>query len=143
MSDVSSQTGFSLVELMVAVAIAAIIAAFALPAYRDHLIRSYIPDASSALQLTALRLEQYYQDHRSYRNGNQCGVALPASQRFDFSCTSADDGQSFLLTATGTAAMDGFTFTIDQQGQTRTTSLPEGWGTAPLECWITKRGSRC
>lgn len=143
MSDVSSQTGFSLVELMVAVAIAAIIAAFALPSYRDHLIRSYIPDASSALQLTALRLEQYYQDHRSYRNGKQCGVALPSSQRFDFSCTSADDGQSFLLTATGTAAMEGFAFTIDQQGHTRTTAVPDGWGKAPLECWITKRGATC
>ena len=143
MSDVSADSGFSLVELMVVVAIAAIIAAFALPSYRDHMLRSYIPEASSGLQLTALRLEQYYQDHRSYLNGTDCGVALPASQRFTFSCTAPADGQSFLLTATGAEAMAGFTFTIDQQGQTRTTLLPEGWGTAPLDCWITKRGATC
>ncbi len=143
MPDVSYRTGFSLVELMVAVAIAAIIAAFALPAYRDHLMRSYLPDASSALQLSALRLEQYYQDHRSYRNGKVCGITLPTSQRFTFSCTSPQDGQSFLLTATGTNAMSGFIFTIDEQGQTRTTALPVDWGSAPLECWITKRGATC
>jgi type IV pilus assembly protein PilE len=143
MSDVASEAGFSLVELMVVVAITAIIAVFALPAYRDHVLRSYLPEVNSGLQLTALRLEQYYQDHRSYRNGNVCGVTLPTSQRFNFSCDSAADGQSFLLSATGTAAMEGFTFTIDQQGQTRTTALPEGWGTAPLDCWVSKRGATC
>lgn len=143
MSDVSSETGFSLVELMVVVAIAAIIAAFALPSYRDHMLRSYLPEATSGLQLAALRLEQYYQDHRSYRNGNVCGVTLPTSQRFTFSCASPDDGQSFVLSAIGTAAMAGFTLTIDQQGLTRTTALPDGWGTAPLECWIAKRGATC
>ena len=143
MSDVSSEGGFSLVELMVVVAIAAIIAAFALPSYRDHMLRSYIPEASSGLQLAALRLEQYYQDHRSYRNGSVCGVTLPASERFSFSCSSPEDGQSFLLSATGVAAMQGFTFTIDQHGRTRTIALPESWGSAPLECWITKRGATC
>lgn len=143
MSDVASEAGFSLVELMVVVAITAIIAAFALPSYRDHMLRSYLPEASSRLQLAALRLEQYYQDHRSYRNGKVCGVTLPTSERFTFSCTSPADGQSFLLSATGMAAMEGFTFTIDQQGQTRTTTLPNGWGTAPLDCWVSKRGATC
>ncbi len=143
MSDAASEAGFSLVELMVVVAIAAIIAAFALPAYRDHMLRSYIPEASSGLQLTALRLEQYYQDHRSYRNGDVCGVTLPNSERFNFSCASPEDGQSFLLSATGMSAMKGFTFTIDQQGQTRTTALPDGWGVAPLDCWVSKPGAAC
>jgi len=36
MTDNPFQAGFSLVELMVVLAIAAVIAAFALPAYRDH-----------------------------------------------------------------------------------------------------------
>lgn len=143
MSDAIPLRGFSLVELMVAVAIAAIIAVFALPSYRDHLLRSYIPEAGSGLQLSALRLEQYYQDHRSYLNGNACGVALPTSQRFSFSCASPADGQSFVLTATGTGAMAGFAYTIDQQGQTRTTALPAEWGTAPLDCWVAKRGATC
>jgi len=143
MTDHSFQAGFSLVELMVALAIAAIIAAFAVPAYRDHTLRSYLPEMSSSLQLSALRLEQYYQDHRSYRNGTECGITLPRIERFSFSCTVPEDGQSFLLTATGRDAMVGFAYTIDQQGQTRTTSLPDAWGTAPLDCWVMKRSGRC
>lgn len=143
MTDDSFQAGFSLVELMVALTIAAIIAAFAVPAYRDHAIRSYLPEMSSGLQLSALRLEQHYQDHRSYRNGSECGITLPGSERFLFSCAVPEDGQSFLLTATGSAAMAGFAYTIDHQGQTRTIALPEAWGPAPRDCWVMKRGATC
>ena len=143
MTDDSFQAGFSLVELMVALSIAAIITAFAMPAYRDHALRSYLPEMSSGLQLSALRLEQYYQDNRSYRNGTACGITLPSSERFLFSCSVPEDGQSFLLTATGSGAMAAFAYTIDHQGQTRTTSLPDTWGTAPLDCWVMKRGATC
>jgi type IV pilus assembly protein PilE len=143
MTDDSFQAGFSLVELMVALTIAAIIAAFAVPAYRDHALRSYLPEMSSGLQLSALRLEQYYQDHRSYRNGTACGITPTSSERFLFSCSVPADGQSFLLMATGRNAMAGFAYTIDQQGQTRTISLPAAWGAAPLDCWVMKRGATC
>jgi type IV pilus assembly protein PilE len=143
MTDDSLQTGFSLVELMVALAIAAFIAAFAVPSYRDHALRGQLPEMSSALQLGALRLEEYYQDHRSYRNDKVCGVVLPTSDRFILSCTSPLDGQSFLLTATGSGALDRFAYTIDHQGQTRTITLPEGWGSTPRDCWILKRGTTC
>ena len=143
MTDDSLQTGFSLVELMIALAIAAIIAAFAVPAYRDHTLRSYLPEMSSGLQLSALRLEQYYQDHRSYVNGAECGITLPRSERFLFSCNASADGQSFVLAAAGRGAMAAFAYTIDQLGQTQTTSLPEGWGTAPRDCWVMKRGATC
>lgn len=145
MSDVPTQAGFSLIELMIALAVAAIVAAFALPSYHDHLQRSYLPEASSGLLLTAMRLEQYYQDHRSYLDGTACGVPLPASRHFSFSCTPAADGQSFLLTATGIVqdTMHEFALTLDQAGNARTTSLPDSWGSAPMDCWIDKRGGQC
>ncbi len=145
MSDVPTQAGFSLIELMIALAVAAIVAAFALPSYHDHLQRSYLPEASSGLLLTAMRLEQYYQDHRSYLDGVACGVTLPAPRHFSFSCVPAADGQTFLLTATGIAQdmMSEFALTLDQAGNARTMALPASWGRAPLDCWITKRGSQC
>ena len=143
MTDDSFQAGFSLVELMVALTIAAIIAAFAVPAYRDHALRSYLPEMSSGLQLSALRLEQHYQDHRSYRSGTACGITLPSSERFIFSCSVPTDGQSFVLTATGSGVMAEFAYTIDQLGQTRTISLPAAWGVAPLDCWVMKRSATC
>lgn len=140
-----SAAGFSMIELMVVVAIAAIVAAFAIPSYRDHLQRSYLPEASSGLLLTAMRLEQYYQDNRSYLNGEGCGVALPPSHRFAFSCVPAVDGQAFVLTASGVEreAMAGFTFTLDQSGDARTIALPADWGQVPVNCWVTKRGGAC
>jgi len=98
---------------------------------------------SSRLQLSALRLEQYYQDHRSYLNGTDCGVALPSSEHFEYTCASPTDGQSFLITATGLAAMAKFSYTINHQGQTRTVLLPERWGTAPRDCWVMKPGATC
>ena len=141
----STEAGFSLVELMIALTIAAIIAAFAIPSYQDHLRRSHLPEATSGLLLAALRLEQYYQDHRSYLNGAGCGVPLPPDHRFSFQCTASADGQSFLLTASGVeqGAMQGFTLTLDQTGNARTTALPEGWGVAPVDCWVSKRGGTC
>lgn len=145
MSDARSHAGFSLVELMVALAIAAIIAAVAIPSYRDHMMRTRIPEATSGLLLTAMRLEQFYQDRRSYRDGDDCGAALPTSAFFNFRCEPAADGQSFLLSATGVTggAMDGFGYTLDHQGNTRTTALPAAWGRAPLDCWISRRGGAC
>lgn len=146
MSDLRSDVGFSLIELMVALVIASIVAAFALPAYREHLMRSYVPEATSGLLLAGLRLEQAYQDRRSYRDGEVCGITLPTSERFVFRCETSADGQSFLLTATGNegSVMQGFAYTLDQLGNARTTALPAGWGgLLPLNCWVVRRGVGC
>jgi type IV pilus assembly protein PilE len=145
MSEARSDAGFSLVELMVVVAIAAIIGTVALPSYRDHMMRTRIPEATSGLLLTAMRLEQFYQDRRSYLEGTGCGADLPRSEFFEFSCQPAADGQSFLLVATGVAgsAMAGFTYTLDQQGNAETSQLPAAWGNAPLACWVNRRGASC
>ena len=143
-------SGFSLIELMIVLAIATILATFTLPAYHDHVMRSHIPEATSGLLLTGMRLEQYYQDHRSYANAANavnavCGVPMPQAVRFAFSCTVPADGQSFLISAQGQneGPMAGFTYTLDQLGVQRTTALPNDWGKAPANCWIERRGAVC
>lgn len=145
MHQVPTEAGFSLVELMITVVIATIIAAFVIPGYQHHMQRSYLPEASSGLLLSAMRLEQYYQDNRSYRDDAVCGVTLPVAKRFSFSCTPAVDGQTFLLTATGLeqGMMHGFAFTLDQSGNARTVGLPDNWGNAPMDCWITRQEGKC
>ena len=132
--------GFTLIELMIVVAIIAILSAIALPAYRDYVLRGQISDARSQLSTWAARMEQFYQDNRNYGvSGGACGIVVAASPQFNFSCTNT--GQAYLLTATGTAGTAGFTFTVDQLGTRVSAALPAGWGTAPMNCWVTRRGS--
>jgi type IV pilus assembly protein PilE len=142
--------GFTLIELMITVAIVAILVAVALPSYRDYILRGQLADARNVLSSGAARLEQFYQDNRNYGTAaGGCGIvpATGSSRYFTFSCalngTAPTTDQAFTLTATGTGATAGFTFTIDQLRAQRTTGVPTGWGTAPQGCWITRKGETC
>lgn len=58
--------GFTLVELIVAVAIIAILASIALPSYEDSLQRSRRSEAREALSDFAARQEQFFLDNKTY-----------------------------------------------------------------------------
>jgi type IV pilus assembly protein PilE len=142
--------GFTLIEVLVTVAIVAILGAVAVPAYTEYVTRGKIPEATSTLASMRVQLEQYYQDNRNYGSSAAgCGVASPNGQNFTFSCNwgPGASNQSFSITATGVAGgpMSDFTYTIDQAGTRRTTRLPAAWGTAPpaIPCWVVKKGGGC
>jgi len=141
----SPPQGFSLIELMITLAIAAIIAAVAVPGYRDHMLRAHIPEATSTLSALAMRLEQHYQDNQAYGDKNGCAVTMPTDEFFTFECAANNNGQSFLLKASGKSggAMSDFVFTLDQNGNAMTTQLPAAWGRAPVNCWTHKQNSTC
>lgn len=146
------QGGLTLIELLIAVAIVSILASIALPAYRDYVTRGKLTDAQSQLSTTRARLEQYFQDNRSYPP--QCGgtaAGLPAftlpaaTSYFTVTCAAgATAGQTYILTATGVsgAGTDGFTFTLDDQGTRNTTGVPTGWQTRN-GCWVVRKPSAC
>ena len=138
--------GFTLIELMITVAIVGILAALAYPSYADYVRRSRLGEATGDLSATRVRLEQFYQDNRNYGStAAACGVAMPAaSASFVYSCTwgaTASD-QSFLLQATGRGPMNGFVFTLNNNNVRATTAFVGAAG-LPLNCWIAKRGDAC
>ena len=135
--------GFTLLELMIVVAIIAILAAIALPSYSDYIKRAKLVEGQNALADFRVKMEQYYQDNRNYGTGTGCGVTAPTLQNFTLSC--AGSGQAYTATVTGISgsAVAGFAFTIDNANAQKSTALPVGWGTAAVNCWVIRRGGDC
>lgn len=138
--------GFTLIEVMITVAIIGILSAIALPAYRDYITRGRIPEATSQLAAKQVKMEQWFQDSRSYQatGGTACYIGASdttSSKYFTFTC-SASSATAYTITATGTGAMTGFVYTIDQSGNKATTGVPTGWTTSTT-CWVIKKGGVC
>lgn len=136
-----------MIELLVVLAIVATLAAVALPSYRSYLIRGRIPDATSQLAAKRVRMEQFYQDNRSYKDAPAGATDDTSSAYFKFSAdggggdTRTDTG--YVLYATGKGAMTGFTFSVDQSNaKSSTVTGVAGWS-GNSACWITKQGGLC
>lgn len=134
-------------ELMIVVAIVGILAAVAYPFYGDYVTRSKISEATSALSDGRVKMEQFFQDNRTYTGG----PAPSATTYFTYSVqktssdASAATNTEYAIKATGTGSMAGFTYTIDQNNARATTAAPSGWAAAtmPTTCWITRKKGIC
>lgn len=136
-----SAHGFTLLELMVAVAVVGILAAVALPSYTDYLRRGRLPEAFTFLSAYQVKMEQYFQDNRKYGDAS-CGAALPTDPKFfTLSCELTSSGYRAQATS-DTVGGGRHTYTIDQSGG-KTTSVFKGSPPSPAKaCWLV-RGSEC
>lgn len=132
------ERGFTLIELMISVAIVAILAMIALPSYQEYAKRSRLPEAFDALSAFRVRMEQAYQDGGNYGIDNTCAATLPTAANFAYTCTLQNNGQGFLAQASGSDQMTGFIFTVDSSGNKATTGYP-GAGNLPTACWMGSR----
>lgn len=73
----SMQKGFTLIELMIVVAIIAILAAIAIPAYQDYLVRAQVSEASTLADGSKTAIAEYYSNLGSFP-GVQASAGLPA-----------------------------------------------------------------
>lgn len=135
---VSRPRGFTLIEIMITVAILAIISAVALPSYQAYVMRSRVPEAFDMLSSYAARMEQAYQDTGNY-GAASCTPTPPTGKNFALTCATGNGGQTFVATATGSGTMSGYTFTINNSGTRATTAHPRGTNAG---CWSMK-GTTC
>jgi type IV pilus assembly protein PilE len=130
--------GFSLIELMIAVAIIGILASIALPSYRNYIIKSSRAAAQTELIELASIQEKIYLNSNAYTtsittayNGTSAGgLGRTSGQttdgKYDLSITSASPYQTFTITATPVA-------TLSQNGDGNLSIGQNGirlWGTA-------------
>lgn len=147
--------GFTLIEVMIVVAIIGVLAAIAVPNYTEYITRSKIVEAASGLSNASVMMEQYFQDNRWYNDdgtaSTTCAPAVTAkilnTANFTFSCTApaANTGQAYTYTATGTGSMAGFTYSINQNNvKASSTSAAAPWpNLSSTTCWITSKSGGC
>jgi type IV pilus assembly protein PilE len=153
-------SGFTLIELMIALIVLGILTAIAYPTYTEFVRRSRIVDATSQLNDFRTRQEQAYQDNRRYDDGaGNCAIQaqMPAfnaaRDNFAFTCTfnpGALGGYTLLATGNGAMGMLQFDYNLVVDpatgALTRTTvSVPASWSGPPVPntCWQTRKGGKC
>ncbi|MES2832162.1 MAG: type IV pilin protein [Pseudomonadota bacterium] len=149
MSRSSKSTGFTLIEVLIAVAIVGILSAIAYPSYSSYVQRGRLIEASNTLLALRTSMEQYYQDNRGYANASSTIISpcdtsrLPVLKEFTYTCVIGTPASGFTATATGkTPLTNGFEYRIDSAG-TQSSTMSTEWGGGSFPCWIMKKGDAC
>jgi type IV pilus assembly protein PilE len=103
--------GFSLTELLVTLAVVAVITAIAVPSYRQYVMRASRADAKAAILRVAGNQERFYLANNTYASDAllddppPAGLGIPGTERgfYDLAIVPHDDGLTVGYTATATA----------------------------------------
>lgn len=145
----SKQNGFTLIELMIVIAIIGILAGIALPSYTKYVINAKIPDAFVGLNELASKSKTYYMDNKNFDGiTSACSPIAPAASQdnFTFTCATSGtgmDAQTITFTASGKNQLANYIYTLNESGA-KTSSQPGDTSTTPgKNCWRTTTGGTC
>jgi type IV pilus assembly protein PilE len=116
----SSVAGFTLIELMIVTAVIAILAAIAVPAYQDYVLRGNLAVGKHTLLDVASRQEQFFTDNKQYANtlaqlGYTTASPFHINDQGAYEATAADRIYQITLGNTG----GGTTYTVTAAPQGR------------------------
>lgn len=135
------QRGFTLIELMITVAIVGILAAVAIPSYVEYIKRTRQEDAKVCAASILTAETEYFTEYKKYKDAlddssikSTLGVACVDNDGikgyYDFT-TACEDGTKCIkvtVTAGITAKATGYNaYSIDSDGVKKTNSVDDGW----------------
>ena len=134
----AKSAGMTLIELMIVVAIVALLASIAVPSYRQYVLRSHRVQAKAALLNLAAAQEKFYLQNNTYAanaalsTAPPAGLGIPGTTEDGFYTIAINNASATAFTATATATgaqtadSDCATFTINQAGA-RTATTTKCW----------------
>lgn len=149
--------GFTLIEIMITVAIVGILAAVALPSYREYIIKGKLTEGQQGLAGFGVSMQQYFQDARTYVGpcdatpaAGLTAVLPPASANFAYTCTSSATTFTAVATAVSGSVVAPTIYQLNESGVKSTTGVPTDWSlpgtagpTGSNPCWVRSRSGDC
>jgi type IV pilus assembly protein PilE len=121
--------GFTLIELMIVVAIVGVLAAIAIPSYQNYVMQSRRSEAQATMMSLALNEEKYRANNSAYADHTVVAIGVANSTYYTFTIVASANAYTISATPQGAQAGDSCgILTLDQAGS-------KGQTGSATQCW--------